>query len=77
MTRRPCGNHATLAENDGARISRCACGMLHVLVKASGVTLQLNHERFHEVGLAVMGAISALGATAVPPPPGPPGRTIN
>jgi hypothetical protein len=52
--------------------------MLHVLMKASGVTVQLNHERFHELGLAVMGAISALGATAMPSPPsGAPGRTIN
>lgn len=77
MSRRPCGTHATLAENDGARVSRCSCGMVHVLIKASGVTVQLNPERFHELGLAVMGAVAAMGATAVPPPAGAPGRTIN
>jgi hypothetical protein len=76
MSRRPCGNHVTLSENDGARVSRCACGTLHVLIKPSGVTVQLNHERFHELGLAVMGAVSALGATTTPPP-GRSGRTIN
>jgi hypothetical protein len=78
MNRRPCGNHAVLAENEGARVSRCACGMLHLLIKPSGVTVQLNPERFHELGLAVMGAVASMGATTtLPEPPGGPGRTIN
>lgn len=78
MTRRTCGAHAVLADNGGARVSRCPCGMVHVLMKGSGVTVQLNGERFHELGLAVMGAVAAMGATvAVPQAPGEPGRTIN
>jgi len=56
-----CGKHTILCDNQGARVSRCPCGSVHLLVKSSGVTVQLSEERFHEVGLAVMGAVSALG----------------
>ena len=73
--RRPCGPHATLADNDGARVGRCACGTIHVLVKASGVTLQLNEDRFQMLGLAVMGAVAAIGSQ--PTTPALPTRTIN
>lgn len=52
-----------------------------MLVKASGVTLQMPEERFQQLGLAVMGAVAALGATAMhpttPTSPGTPPRTIN
>ena len=43
---RACGPHTTLADNEGARVTRCACGAVHMLVKASGVTLQMPEERF-------------------------------
>ena len=59
--KRPCGKHATLSDNDGARVSQCPCGAVHLLVKATGVTMQLSEERFQQVGLAVMGAIAELG----------------
>jgi len=58
----PCGKHTTLSENPGAKVSQCTCGAVHVLVKASGVTVQLSEDRFQELGLAVMGAVSKLGA---------------
>ena len=57
-----CGKHTTLANNEGASVTQCPCGTMHVLVKGSGVTVQLPPERFHQLGLAVMGAVSALGA---------------
>jgi len=51
---------------------------VHVHVKASGVTLQLSEERFQQLGLAVMGAVSALGSRATnPASSGPSNRTIN
>jgi hypothetical protein len=62
MSKRPCGQHVTLADNDGARVTQCPCGAVHVLVKASGVSLQLDEERFQKLGLAVMGAVSAIGS---------------
>lgn len=61
MARRPCGKHQTLSDNPGARITQCPCGAVHVLVKASGVTMQMPEERFQQLGLAVMGAVSAIG----------------
>ena len=76
MSKRACGPHVTLADNDGARVTQCPCGTVHVLVKSTGVTMQLDEERFHKLGLAVMGAVSALGATnPVPRPTGT--QTIN
>ncbi len=63
--RPPCGKHRTLAENDGARVSQCPCGSVHVLVKGSGVSVQLKEEPFQKLGLAIMGAVAALGS---PPP---------
>ncbi|MEM1029943.1 MAG: hypothetical protein AAGA56_06780 [Myxococcota bacterium] len=76
MSRRPCGRHAILSDNDGARITQCPCGAVHVLVKTSGVTLQLDEERFNKLGLAVMGAVSTLGGARVMHPTTPT-RTIN
>ena len=74
-----CGEQAVLAENPGARVSRCPCGTIHVLMKAPGVTVQFSEERFQQLGLAVMGAVSALGNSTKGsnPPPAPPDRTIN
>jgi hypothetical protein len=37
-----CGNHEELAKTAGFRISRCACGTVHLHVVKSGVTLQLS-----------------------------------
>ena len=74
-----CGEHIVLADNPGARVSQCPCGAVHVLMKAPGVTVQLSEERFQQLGLAVMGAVSALGNTTSLPtnPTTPPDRTIN
>lgn len=72
----PCGPHVTLSDNEGARVARCPCGTVHVLVKASGVSLQLSEERFQKLGLAVMGAVSALGSQPTNPTT-PTDRTIN
>ncbi len=77
---RSCGKHHTLADNLGARVTQCACGTVHVLVKSSGVTLQLSEERFQQLGLAVMGAVSAIGSRSTTPAPNnptTPPRIIN
>lgn len=74
--KRPCGKHSTLSENEGARVTQCGCGAVHVLVKATGVTMQLSEERFQQLGLAVMGAVAELGKTA-PLGANMPLRTIN
>ncbi len=72
-----CGKHTTLSDNNGARVSQCSCGTLHVLIKASGITIQLPEERFQQLGLAVMGAVSVLGSKTAATPFGGPNRIIN
>lgn len=47
-----------------------------MLVKASGVSMQMDEERFHKLGLAVMGAVSAIGGSRTMHPTTPT-RTIN
>lgn len=78
MTKMPraCGKHTTLADNQGARVTQCPCGAVHVLVKQSGVTIQMPEERFQQLGLAVMGAVSAIGSKTATNPTTPP-RIIN
>jgi hypothetical protein len=71
-----CGKHKALSDNPGARVTQCACGTVHVLVKQSGVSVQLSEERFQQLGLAVMGAVSALGSKTAATPTSPP-RIIN
>jgi len=46
---RPCGNHEELAKTAGFRISRCACGTVHLHVVKSGVTLQLSETSLAEL----------------------------
>ncbi len=71
-TSRPCGPHTTLSDNDAARITQCPCGAVHVQLRTAGVTVQLSSDRFHQVGLAVMGAVSALGSRTAGPLPSTP-----
>lgn len=48
-----CGPHVELVKNDGARITRCPCGTLHLHLARSGVTVQLADEAFDEVADAI------------------------
>ncbi len=76
MVKTACGKHTTLSDNQGARVTQCTCGAVHVLMKHSGVTVQLSEERFQQLGLAVMGAVSAIGSKKAVNPTSPP-RIIN
>ena len=76
MASKRCGKHATLSNNDEARVTQCPCGAVHILVKNSGLTMQLSEERFQQVGLAVMGAVAELG-NRTPTTAPTPGRIIN
>ena len=66
-----------LADNEAARISQCPCGTVHVLIRTSGLTVQLTEQRFQQVGLAVMGAVSALGSKSQGTAPSGTRETIN
>jgi hypothetical protein len=51
-SRSACGPHTELAKNEGARITRCACGTIHVHIARSGVTLQLGAEALLDLAAA-------------------------
>lgn len=70
---RSCGPHTALSDNEAARITQCPCGTVHVLLRTAGVTVQLPVDRFQQVGLAVMGAVSALGSRPIGVVPSTPG----
>jgi hypothetical protein len=74
---RTCGKHVTLSNNPGARVAQCPCGTVHVLMKNAGVSVQLSEEKFQQLGLAVMGAVSQLGNQTPATAQEPDDRTIN
>ncbi len=57
-----CGAHTELAKNAASRITRCACGQVHVHVMSNGVTLQLSAENFGLMGAAMSEATESLQA---------------
>jgi hypothetical protein len=48
-----CGPHVTVVNTEHVRIARCPCGMFHVTLVQSGVTVQLTGERLAELGRAI------------------------
>ncbi len=48
-----CGPQTTVVNTDSVRIARCPCGMFHVTLVQSGVTVQLSGERLAELGRAI------------------------
>lgn len=57
-----CGTHTELSSSPAAKITRCACGAVHVHITRSGVSLQLSAEHFAEISATVAGAHDALKA---------------
>ena len=62
--KKPCGPHTELAKSEGARITRCACGAVHMHLSRSGVTVQLSSDHFEELGHVVALASRALAGAA-------------
>lgn len=59
-----CGELVDIARVDGVRVSRCACGVLHLHVAAAGLTLRFTPERFASLAEAVTAARGALSSKA-------------
>ena len=51
-SREACGARTELAKNDTVRITRCACGAIHLHFARSGVSLQLTEEAFRDLTAA-------------------------
>jgi hypothetical protein len=62
-TKATCGKHTTLASNSSVRVTRCGCGMLHLTVVASGVTVQMKEETLRGLGAGVAAALEGLDQT--------------
>jgi hypothetical protein len=57
-----CGPHVELTANPGVRVTRCSCGTIHVHLKASGVSLQLDEAQLRHVSNGLAGAVRLLDA---------------
>ncbi|GAC1353313.1 MAG: hypothetical protein NVS3B20_17040 [Polyangiales bacterium] len=57
MSEKKCGSHVELAANKAARITRCACGTLHVHLHAQGLSLRLDESSLRHVANAMSGAL--------------------
>jgi hypothetical protein len=44
-----CGSHEELARTTGFRLTRCACGTVHLHVTKAGVTVQLSDTQLAEL----------------------------
>ena len=51
-----CGSHSELASNEAVRITRCACGAVHVSLRGPGVTVQMSADAFRGVVSGVKAA---------------------
>jgi hypothetical protein len=66
-----CGSHTELASNDATRVTRCACGIVHVTLLGPGVTVRMSTEAFRGVASGLKGAAerldddARLGATSI------------
>ena len=63
-----CGTHVELAKTGSVRITRCACGTLHLHVARSGVTLQIGEDSLADLAAATTEAARELGSEAKRPP---------
>ena len=59
-----CGPHSEIVKTEGIRISRCACGTVHVNFARNGLTVQLAPEQFAEATQAMSLARSLLSGEA-------------
>jgi hypothetical protein len=56
----PCGQHVELASTSAVRITRCACGTVHLTLVASGVTVRLSSESLRGVSGGLKAAVDRL-----------------
>lgn len=66
-----CGSHTELVANNAIRVTRCACGTVHMTLIASGVTLRMSLDAFRAAAAGMKSATERLDASHVG------GATIN
>jgi hypothetical protein len=55
-----CGPHTELHSNETVRVSRCACGTVHVTLIRPGVTVRMSSEAFRAVAASMKVAADRL-----------------
>jgi hypothetical protein len=55
-----CGSHTELTSTNAVRVTRCSCGTVHVTLLASGVTVRMSADAFHNVAAGLNAASERL-----------------
>lgn len=55
-----CGPHTDLVSNAAVRVSRCACGTVHVTLLGSGVTVRMSTEAFRATAAGLKSATERM-----------------
>lgn len=55
-----CGSHTELTSNDAVRVTRCACGTVHVTLLRSGVTVRMPADAFRSIASGLKAAAERL-----------------
>ena len=75
-SKRKCGPHVELTSNAAARVTRCACGVVHVQLHAQGMSMRLDPEALRHLANALSGASRLVDITDAPRPE-PTGDCMN
>jgi len=62
-----CGSHEELARTTSFRLTRCACGTVHLHMSKSGVTVQLSDTQLAELVNATTAAARKVETVVVDP----------
>ena len=55
-----CGPHTELMSNNAVRVTRCACGTVHVTFLTSGVTVRMAADVFRSVTSGLLAATERM-----------------
>lgn len=58
--KRSCGPHVELAANAATRITRCACGIVHVHLHAQGMSMRLDGDALRALATAMSAAVRVV-----------------
>jgi hypothetical protein len=63
MSKSTCGPQKEILANDALRVTRCTCGIFHVTLLASGVTIQLKADAFRTIAAGLQAAVDKVDAS--------------
>lgn len=55
-----CGPHTELVSNNQTRVTRCACGTVHVVLHSSGITIRMSEAAFRNTASGLKIALERL-----------------